>query len=142
MAAAGALVCFKDDSCLDSVFDSLESATDLRDTSAKEQALELAPELIRHFGPERYQSVLQLVIKALGDPWLSVRMNASTILDEIGDPAAIPGLEAEIAQEKDENVRRTMLKNLRIYKEAHSGDRHVPARASVYQVDPAKRDFR
>jgi HEAT repeat protein len=112
MAAAGALVRFKDDSCLDSVFDSLESATDLRDTDAKEQALELAPELIRHFGPERYQSVFQLVIKALGDPWLSVRMNASTILDEIGDPAAIPSLAAAIAQEKDEDVRRTLQKNL------------------------------
>jgi hypothetical protein len=103
---------FKDDSCLDSVLNILESDTDLRDTEAKEQALELVPELIRHMGEQQSLSVPRLVIKALGDPWPGIRMNASAILDQIGYTAAIPSLQAAIAREKDENIRRTMLSNL------------------------------
>lgn len=116
MGAANDLVRLKDDSCLESVFNTLESATDLRDTVAKEDALELAPELIRHFGPQRYQSVLQLVIRALGDSWPSNRTTASRVLAQIGDPAAIPSLEAAMTEEKDETRRSILLDSLQVLK--------------------------
>jgi HEAT repeat protein len=113
MAAANDLVGFNDNSCLDSVFNTLQSPTDLHDTVAKEDALELAPELIRHFGPQRYPAVLQLVINSLRDPWPSNRTRASQVLVQIGDPAAIPNLEAAIAEEKDATRRSIMTESLR-----------------------------
>jgi HEAT repeat protein len=104
---------FGDYSCTDSILTVLQSDSDPRDTSAKEHALELAPRLIVHLAPLEAHNVFELVVKALSDPWPGVRTTASTMLDQIGDPAAIPTLEAAIAKEKDENGRRMMMNNLR-----------------------------
>jgi HEAT repeat protein len=110
MAAANRLVPFKDDSCRDSVLSILKSATDLQDTDAKEQALMLAPALLGQSGTEQYRTVFQLLTKSLRDPAANVRVIASAMLGQIGDPAAIPSLEAAIAKERD-NTYRTWMSN-------------------------------
>ena len=104
---------FQDDSCLDLVFDVLQKDSDPKDTEAKEQALELTPDLIGRLSPPQSQKLFDLLTKALGDPWPGVRITASMTLDRLGDVAAIPRLQAAIANEKDEGCRSVMARELK-----------------------------
>jgi HEAT repeat protein len=123
MSAAFALSTeFQDDSCLDLVFDVLQKDSDPKDTSAKEQALEVTPDLIGRLSRPQSQKLFDLLAKALGDPWPGVRITASVTLGRLGDVAAIPRLQAAIANEKDEGCRSAMageLKSLQIKKGTH-----------------------
>src|SRR6266702_817113 len=111
-AAAVLIEEFRDNSCLGAILDTLQSDSDARDTGPKEWALKLAPDLIDHVDPLESHKLFELVIKALGDPSPGVRTIASMMLYQIGGPAAIPGLEAAIAKEKDEDGRRMMIREL------------------------------
>jgi HEAT repeat protein len=76
----------------------------------------VALELLTHFRgltPEESGKVFQLVVARLDDPEPTVRMQASQSLIALGNPAAaIPYLEAAVAREKEESVRRVFEKNL------------------------------
>jgi HEAT repeat protein len=103
---------FRDNSCLDSILDVLQSDSDPKDTGGKESALELAPDLIHHLPPEESHRVFGLVIKALGDSWPGVRATASLTLYGIGDSSALTSMNVAISKEKDEGIRLIMMNNL------------------------------
>lgn len=76
----------------------------------------VALELLTHFRgltPEESERVFHLVVGRLDDPEPTVRMQASQSLIALGNPdAAIAYLEAAVAREKEESVRRVLEKNL------------------------------
>jgi HEAT repeat protein len=114
MAAATALIRnVQDDSCSDSVLHVLQSATEVKDTSAKEQALELAPVLIRRVDRRQSQRIFDLLTNALGDPWPVVRITASITLERLGDVRAIPILKSAIDKEQDKDCLRVMNTSLK-----------------------------
>lgn len=115
MDAAGALTEeFKDDSCLDVIVGILQSDSDPRDTGAKGWALQLTPHLIGRLDREQSHKLFELVMKSLDDPWPGIRTTASMMLEQIGDAAAIPSMEAAIAKEKDVNGRLMMIRMLQV----------------------------
>jgi HEAT repeat protein len=111
--AAGSLTEeFGDYACLDTIVDILGRDSDPKDTGVKEEALQLAPHLIVHLDRQEAHKIFELVISSLDDPWPGIRTNACIMLVEIGDPAAIPSLEAAISKEKDDSGRQIMADNL------------------------------
>lgn len=113
IVAARSMIHLHDDSCDDAVLDVLRADSDPQDTLAKVYALNLVPSFIHHFDNRKYQSVLDLTMKALNDPDGGVRVTTATTLGSLGDPSAIPALQVAAANEPDATVRNTMLVELK-----------------------------
>ncbi len=111
----------REDSCVDSVLDILQSDSDPQDTISKIEALELVPTFIGHATGQDSQEVLELVAKALDDPDLGVRLTASHMLVRLGDVPAIPKLQAALEREQDDTVYSAMLGDLKRLGELQKG---------------------
>ena len=106
--ATSDLIALKDFSCLDVVLNVLKHSSDPRDSSAKQQAIGLAPSVIEYFGETKSQQVYELLESALEDPAMGVRMEASTQLGQLGWVHAIAKLQSAIDKEQDLFVRDVM----------------------------------
>ncbi|MGA8763447.1 MAG: HEAT repeat domain-containing protein [Candidatus Sulfotelmatobacter sp.] len=111
--AASMLTQLHDNSCVDAILEILQSDSDPQDTLAKIDALDLVTMFIDHSSPHEYRKVLDLVMKALRDPDLGVRLTASVTLGSLGDASAIPVLQAALDGEQEETVRSAMLVELK-----------------------------
>ncbi|MGH9500082.1 MAG: HEAT repeat domain-containing protein [Terriglobales bacterium] len=98
----------KDEDCLSAAKQAVEAAN----FGDRISALEL---LIRfqNLTPEESHQVLQLVAARLEDSEPVVRMAASQSLVGLGNPSAVPYLEAAITREQDDSVRSVFEKDLK-----------------------------
>jgi len=108
MDAARLLLTLRDESCLSSVLDVLDSPN----VAGRSQAMYLLPEF-RTLSKADSDRSLNLLVKALNDPSASIRIIASDVLGKLGKTAAIPYLEAAVAAEQDDDVRSQMQTDLR-----------------------------
>jgi len=122
MLAARYMSELREDSCVDSVLDVLQSDSDPQDTISKTEALELVPSFIGHPTVQDSRRVLELVAGALDDPDLGVRLTASNMLVHLGDVSAIPRLQAALEREQDETVHGAMLGDLKRLEELRAAD--------------------
>jgi len=105
---------FGDDSCLDSVFQVLQSPTDPKDFGAKSQAMENARTMIGQVDQTQSQKLFDLITASLRDPECSVRIDAAVQLEHLGDVRAIPKLKAALASEADKSCRRMVSASLEV----------------------------
>jgi hypothetical protein len=108
MVAARSMFELHDNSCLDSVLDTLRSNSDPQDTIAKIFALYLVPNIARESEDLEYRNILHWTINALNDPNAGVRLTASSTLASLRDTSAIDALQAATASEQDPNIRSAM----------------------------------
>jgi HEAT repeat protein len=93
----------KDEDCLNAV----EATIEWQKTNFGDRISALAPvSRFQGLTADESRKVLSLVAGRLRDPEPVVRMAASQSLAGLGDSAAVPYLEAAIATEQDENIRR------------------------------------
>ena len=108
--AASRLVDSGDFQCLSSVLDILQETTD---SSVKGSALLI----IAHVKPvpaSLIASVHVALVTSLQDNNSAVRYDASKCIAAVGDKAAIPNLQAAIANESDESTRKFMEESLTV----------------------------
>jgi hypothetical protein len=115
VVAARSMIHLHDDSCDDAVLEVLRADSDPQDPLAKVYALNLVPGFVffHHSDRREYQSVMDLIMKALNDPDGGVRLTTATTLGSLGDPSAIPALQVAAANERDATVRNAMLIELK-----------------------------
>jgi HEAT repeat protein len=101
---------FQDADCLRAAEEVAESK-DLR-PGDRVSALSLLPQF-QNLTPEESQEVFELVLKCLEDPEPIVRMAASDALASLGNPSAIPYIEAAIAKEQEEGTRLVFQRDLK-----------------------------
>lgn len=94
-----------DNSCLPAVIEILMK--DNHDRTARKQAVDLVPSF-RNLPPQDFKVLFRLVLDKLADPDHGVRMAASAVLGQIGDPSAIPSLRSALVREKSEGARLVM----------------------------------
>jgi HEAT repeat protein len=111
--AARGMTELHDDSCVDSVLETLRSPSDPQDTNAKIDALNLVPDIIKHFSGQEHRNVMDLTMSALDDPDAGVRLTASVTLGRLGDTSAIAALQAAGTTEQDATVQNAMLGELK-----------------------------
>jgi hypothetical protein len=119
--AARMLTQIHDNSCVDAILEILQSDSDPQDTLAKIDALDLVTMFTNHSTPQEYRKVLDLVMNALNDPDLGVRLTASVTLGRLGDASAIPALQVALASEQEETVRSAMLVELKRLRSLQQG---------------------
>ena len=121
--AARSMFDLHDDSCVDAVLQILRSPSDPQDTLAKVDALNLVPNIIKHFSGQDYENVLNLTTNALNDPDAAVRLTASVTLGSLGDTSAIDALRVAIATEEDATVHNAMIRELKRLKTLQQGQK-------------------
>jgi HEAT repeats len=133
--AARSMTQLHDDSCVDSILETLRSDSDPQDTLAKVDALNLVPDFIDHSGEQEYRNILDLTMNALNDPDAGVRLTASVTLGRLGDVSAIAPLEAAITSEQDPNISDAMLHELKRLKDFEQSDPfRITINASTEQI--------
>jgi len=133
--AARSMTELHDDSCVDSILETLRSDSDPQDTLAKVDALNLVPDIIEHSGEQEYRNILDLTMNALNDPDAGVRLTASITLGHLGDISAIAPLEAAITSEPDPNISSAMLGELKRLKGFEQSDPfRITIKASTEQI--------
>jgi len=98
-----------DESCWKTVVEGTQCKDD---SGARAQALSLIPNF-RKLSAEQAADFRALRVNGLRDEDPGVRIEASYMLQTMGDVSAIPALQAAIAAETDPNVRSSMEAQLR-----------------------------
>jgi len=107
----------KDEGCLNAAEAIVQMvAADYLTAGYRVTALELLTRF-RNLTQEESQTIFELVVHRLEDSEPVVQMAASGALVSLGNPAAIPYLEAMIAREQDENIRSVLEANLKKLRE-------------------------
>jgi HEAT repeat protein len=107
----------KDEDCLHAAEEIVQVVdSENRTFGDRNTALELLSRF-RNLTQEESQTVLELVVHRLEDSEPVVQMAASRALVSLGNPAAIPYLEATIARAQDENIRSVLETNLKKLRE-------------------------
>jgi HEAT repeat protein len=107
----------KDEDCLHAAEEIVQVVdSENRTLGNRNTALELLPRF-RNLTQEESQTVLELVVHRLEDSEPVVHIAASRALVGLGNPAAVPYLEATIAREQDENIRSVLETNLKKLRE-------------------------